>query len=337
MAGAAAVPAQTLAGTVTAASATVTVPSVVGLAVGQTVSGGGLPAGTVVNSTNRITDPNNPGQFLFQVVLSNSLSASASLTFGPTSALGVGRLNMAGGTLNTGGFNQSLSALKLNANSTLDLNAGNSGETFSFGDSSTQHWIFGAANGTLTINNWSGTGSPAGTDLDQIVFPTVTSLNGNELSQIQFAGSGNQYAKLVQLTGGPNSGKFELAPSATLPTGIMTLGDVNQDGVVNVKDVSALMSALADLSDYQNGTTSIRSGGAWTASQLIYTADVNRDDVVDNRDVQALVNYIANGLTGGGGSLTAVPEPTSIVLGALGALALAGVALRNRNRSATNQ
>src|SRR5262249_50093915 len=125
----------------------------------------------------------------------------------------------------------------------------------------------------------------------------------------------------------------ELVPSTTPVTGALTLGDINQDGVVNVKDISALMSALGDLSDYQAGTA-VRSGSAWTASQLMNVADTNLDDVVDNRDIQGLITYLANGLSfpgGGSGGIHVVPEPASVVLLAIGGIALLiGGVRRNR-------
>jgi hypothetical protein len=188
----------------------------------------------------------------------------------------------------------------------------------------------------LTIANWAGAGSPSGTDSDQIVFPSATSLNANQLNQITFAGSGASFAKLVQLTGGPNSGKYELAPSATAPTGVLNLGDINQDGVVNVKDISALMSALVDLNGYAAGTakysgtsTLIRtSGGVFLPSQLVYVADTNFDGVVDNRDLQGLISGIANGGTFGGGGITAVPEPSGLALLSAGGFIFAMMRLR---------
>src|SRR5262249_33167966 len=82
-------------------SATVTLPSVTGLAFGQAVTGGGLPGNTYITGITRVADPNNAGQFLFQVVLSNPLAAAASLTFAPTSVAG-STLNMAGGNVQTG-------------------------------------------------------------------------------------------------------------------------------------------------------------------------------------------------------------------------------------------
>jgi hypothetical protein len=53
--------------------------------------------------------------------------------------------------------------------------------------------------------------------------------------------------------------------------------------------------------------------------------------LVNNLDVQGLINFLANGGSSapGGGSLTAVPEPGSIVLAGLALPALA-YALRHR-------
>jgi len=93
-------------------------------------------------------------------------------------------------------------------------------------------------------------------------------------------------------------------------------GDINRDGHVDVADVAALMAALADLNKYQ-------STNSLTNQQLVEIGDLTGDGRVTNTDIQGLMVLLANG--GGGGSLTAVPEPAALslaVLGALGVLSL---------------
>jgi T5SS/PEP-CTERM-associated repeat protein len=84
-------------------------------------------------------------------------------------------------------------------------------------------------------------------------------------------------------------------------------GDVNRDSHVDVADVSALMTALSDLSKYQ-------STNSLTTAQLSLVADLTDDNVVTNVDLQGLIILLANGGGSGGGSLTAVPEPSSLAL-----------------------
>jgi T5SS/PEP-CTERM-associated repeat protein len=93
-------------------------------------------------------------------------------------------------------------------------------------------------------------------------------------------------------------------------------GDMNRNGLVDVADVSALLSALSDLSSYQ--ATHGPGGGALTSGQLLEIADLDYDNLVTNADLQGLIVALANG--GGGGSLNAVPEPTSLALLAMGSL-----------------
>lgn len=100
-------------------------------------------------------------------------------------------------------------------------------------------------------------------------------------------------------------------------------GDVNRDGHVNVADVSALMTALADLTAYQS---SHGPGGALTNQQLLDIADLTGDNLVTNADLQGLIVLLASG---GAGSISTVPEPGTIGLALLGA-AVVGLAIRKR-------
>lgn len=101
----------------------------------------------------------------------------------------------------------------------------------------------------------------------------------------------------------------------TLGAGAVTsgLGDVNQDGHVDAKDIVALEHFLTNETGYAN---SIGIG----VDQLSAIADVNGDGHLTNADLQALLNY----LKAGNGS-TSVPEPTSLML-----LAIGGVMLKRR-------
>jgi autotransporter-associated beta strand protein len=234
---------------------------------------------------------------------------------------GSSNLTMGGGTLGTGGFSATMGSLNVRRASTIDLGAGNNGDTLKFTvDSGALHWGAGsgtpASGATLHIANWAG--SPSGGGTDQIQFPSTATLTPNQLNQVVFDGSGFSHSALI--TVGDHK---ELVPSnAALTT--LALGDVDHSGVTNASDIGAMMNALRDVPAYTAGLPAFTG---WTPAQAtVALADTSLDNTVNNLDLQALVVYLANGGTGfnapGGGSLTAVPEPASIVLAGLALPAL---------------
>ena len=94
-------------------------------------------------------------------------------------------------------------------------------------------------------------------------------------------------------------------------------GDINQDGSINVADISALTKVLTDENSYQ-------AAHSFTASDSAFILDVDGDGHITNADLQGLLNFLrSNGGGAGSRDLTPVPEPTGIVLLALGGLIIA--------------
>lgn len=238
---------------------------------------------------------------------------------------------LGGGTLNTGGLYQVMTntKLQLTGNSTIDFGDSFGGsDAVTFANSSATPWTSGKV---LRISNWNGaTPDPTvGGGIDQLLIAgdnsTLTGLtnspSGGQLAQIHFTGYLTG-AKLVAANDGTDS---EVVPALAT---VLTMGDINQDGHVNVNDISALMSALSDLPDYQAGTKVRNANNTtpWDVPDLLDIADIDGDGQVNNADVQALINLVAN-TNNGAGTLTAVPEPTSLILLACGLLTLAACRL----------
>ena len=83
-------------------------------------------------------------------------------------------------------------------------------------------------------------------------------------------------------------------------------GDFDQNGHVNASDLAAMMSALSNKPEFA-------TSHSLTADQLRLLGDLNGDGKFTNADLQALLSRLSSG----GGSAS-VPEPTTLVLLALG-------------------
>lgn len=261
------------------------------------ISDGPVAGGTIIKigtnvqtfaAVNTYTGPTTVQQGTLALGIANSIATTSEVI-------------LSGGKLSSGGFAQDFTTsgnpagLKLSNSSTLDLGAAASSTTVHFADSHTgdpSTW-----SGTLTVTGWTY-------KTDHLVFGTDhNGLTNAQLGEIQF--NGFHIGASISATG-------EVTPR---------IGDINQSGTVTVADVQALMTALSNISAYQQ---TYFSGASEPAADVSFILDVNRDGVINGKDIQAEIVLVANGGGPGGasgsGTLTAVPEPSGIVLIGLGGL-----------------
>jgi len=146
---------------------------------------------------------------------------AGTLKLGAANRIATKPILLAGGTLHTGGFNETVGTLQLLNHSVIDLGAGAS--VLNFSASSGVSWTSGKI---LEILNWSGAQAGGGTDQLKIG-SNDTGLTADQLSQIRFVNptgldSGTYFAS--QLSTG------EVVPGALIPepasVGLLGLGAV---------------------------------------------------------------------------------------------------------------
>jgi autotransporter-associated beta strand protein len=94
-----------------------------------------------------------------------------------------------------------------------------------------------------------------------------------------------------------------LYTSGTLAVTNLVPGDFNRDGRVDGSDVAAMLTALTDLNTFKarNGLSS---------ADLLSIGDIDGSGAVTNADINALIGLLRSG----GGSVTSVPEPISLLM-----------------------
>ena len=101
-----------------------------------------------------------------------------------------------------------------------------------------------------------------------------------------------------------------------------TLGDWDRDGSVTSADIPAMLSALTDLPKFAQLNT-------LSPTDMLQIGDLNNDGVVTNKDIQGELDLV---ISTGGGSLSAVPEPSTFAL-LVGGIFLAGTPVFPRKKT----
>ncbi|MCW5555849.1 MAG: PASTA domain-containing protein [Verrucomicrobiae bacterium] len=216
------------------------------------------------------------------------------ITLGVANALGSGGFNFAGGTLNANNTtDNTIGALALTANSTLNLSPGGAAATLTFAG------VSGTANGMLTITGWSGVPGGLGTD-DKIIFSGGTPPDAGFLQHLQFDLGGNIYPAAL----GAGGELHPVAPAVLVPDVVGLSQSVAESDIVAANLAvgtistasSATVAAGIVLGQYPAAGASVASG---TAISLTVSTGPTVPEVVNLPEAAATNVIILAGLSVG--------------------------------------
>ena len=176
------------------------------------------------------------------------------------------------------------------------------------------------ATGTQEQNNGSGVNLNPWNTADQ-------SVSTNPDGSINFSGVYGEYALKV---GGVTYGTvdFSKGPNNTPIETLWVKGDFDMDGKLTNADMQSLLNALKGINNSPTGLDGYQAAHNMSNEEFLAICDVNGDGFVNLKDFSSLQQLlisgvqIGNGIFGGGGSLAAVPEPASIIIGGISLLGL---------------
>ena len=163
--------------------------------------------------------------------------------------------------------------------------------------------------------NVAGQLSLGGT-LDVVLYNGFSPTSGNKFDILDWGSLSGHFSSvsLPALSAGLAWESAQLYTTGTLDVVNINLlpGDFNRDGHVDAADLLPAMKALTDPAGYE-----LQYGVS--PADLPIIGDVNGDTQFTNADLQFLLVYLKDG----GGSISTVPEPATIAMLGMGALAIA--------------
>ena len=151
--------------------------------------------------------------------------------------------------------------------------------------------------------NGMGDELPAATHTYTLVMNYGSHLDVNGGPIITSGASAATYAEFIFATNGDSNHSDFYFDNARL----FTPGDLNNDGAIDLQDVSSMMSALVNMAGYANGL-------GLPLSDIKALGDVNGDGTFNNLDIQNLITQLASNGASIAPPISTVPEPTSLIL-----------------------
>ncbi|HTQ37506.1 MAG TPA: PEP-CTERM sorting domain-containing protein, partial [Pirellulales bacterium] len=185
----------------------------------------------------------------------------------------------------------------------------------------------------LRIKNWV-TSNPSNPSASSATSPLYlgtsdaspsNSVFQQDLLQIHFTG---------YLTGAEQVfGTGEIVPNNSTQ---LRLGDVDDSGQANAGDILPMEQALANLTNYESPYNAMTNpwgnhyGTTLDVADLEDILDINQDGLITNADLQLFVYDLSHNIA----PTYAVPEPSTLALGFLGAVGLVSLARKRRRPAA---